>query len=155
MKTKISWALSLFVAIILGQSLVFKFSGSTETAIIFFTIADWMASVGVPELAASTFGSYGGFAVGAIELIAVALIIIPKTRILGALITLAVISSAIFFHLFTPLGVDRVIDAAGNTDGGALFYTALAVWVSSVSILLLASRRKYSDKVESVQLAAA
>jgi len=48
-----------------------------------------------------------------------------------------VISGAIFFHLFTPLGVVRVVDAAGNTDGGVLFYMACGVWVSCLALIFL------------------
>ena len=52
-----------------------------------------------------------------------------------------VMSGAIFFHLFTPLGVVRVVDAAGNTDGGVLFLMACGVWLGSV-VLLYIDRQK-------------
>ena len=52
-----------------------------------------------------------------------------------------VMSGAIFFHLFTPLGVVRVVDAAGNTDGGVLFFMACGVWLGSV-VLLYTDRQK-------------
>jgi|TARA_B110000879_G_C10815614_1_gene372067 hypothetical protein len=52
-----------------------------------------------------------------------------------------VMSGAIFFHLFTPLGVVRVVDAAGNTDGGVLFFMACGVWLGSV-VLLYIDRQK-------------
>jgi len=44
-------------------------------------------------------------------------------------------SGAIFFHLFTPLGVDRIVDAAGYTDGGVLFYMACGVWISCLTLI--------------------
>lgn len=69
--------------------------------------------------------------VGITELIAAVLLFIPRTRLWGALIALAVMSGAIFFHLGTPLGVDRTIDSAGNTDGGVLFFMACGVWVAA------------------------
>ncbi|MEM7098366.1 MAG: hypothetical protein AAF541_08935 [Pseudomonadota bacterium] len=144
MKTTITWILSLFVAVIFVQSTFFKFSGAEETMIIFSTIGTWMANIGLPNFFAQTFGTYGGLIVGSIELIAAVLIVIPATRLLGASASTAVMSGAIFFHLFTPLGVDRIIDQAGNTDGGALFFTAVAVWVASVSVIGLTHRTKLS-----------
>jgi len=125
----ISWALIAFVAFVFLQSLFFKFTGSEETVIIFNTIGQWMAGIGPLEGLAEGFAAHGGLLVGITELIAVALLVIPATRFFGALLGLGVISGAIFFHLFTPLGVNRVVDAAGNTDGGVLFYMACAVWV--------------------------
>jgi hypothetical protein len=56
--------------------------------------------------------------------------------VLGAAMSLGVISGAIFFHLFTPLGV-QVLNADGTKDGGQLFALACGVWVSSAIILLL------------------
>lgn len=137
MKNTISWVLSIFVAFIFAQSMFFKFSGAEETTIIFSTIASWMSSIGLPTFVSESFGEFGAYGVGVTELIAAVLILIPATRVLGASISLAVISGAIFFHLFTPLGIDRVINQAGNTDGGALFFTAVGVWVASAVVIAM------------------
>lgn len=137
MNNKISWALAVFVAFVFIQSLFFKFSGSEETVIIFNTIADWMAGLALLESISEPFRAYGGTAVGGVELAASILILIPATRLFGAVAGLGVISGAIFFHLFTPLGIDRVVDEAGNTDGGVLFYMACGVWVSCAVIIFL------------------
>ena len=145
MKTGISWALTLFVCFVFIQSLFFKFSGSQETVIIFNTIADWMQGIFLAPLAES-FRTYGGWTVGITELIASLLLLVPRTRLLGALIGFAVISGAIFFHLFTPLGVDRVVDEAGNTDNGVLFYMACGVWLSCVILVGLESGKSKSTK---------
>ena len=125
---------------VLIQSLFFKFQGHEETQIIFNTIGGWMAEI--PPLAAFSggFEAIGGYAVGIVELIAVILLFIPKTRVIGAITAVFVLSGAIFFHLFTPLGVVRVINAAGDTDGGALFFMACSVWVSCVLILILGAK---------------
>ncbi|MEM8492746.1 MAG: DoxX family membrane protein [Pseudomonadota bacterium] len=142
MNKVISTVLSIFVAFVFVQSLFFKFSGSEETVIIFSTIGQWMSSIGLPAFVANLFGEFGGYGVGTTELVASALILIPATRKLGASIAFVVMSGAIFFHLGTPLGVDRVVDAAGNTDGGALFFTAVGVWVSSAVIIALSRVKK-------------
>jgi uncharacterized membrane protein YphA (DoxX/SURF4 family) len=137
MHKALPWILVIYIAFVFIQSLFFKFSGSEETEIIFNTIGDWMAGIGFLSWAAEPFKTYGGTAVGAAELVASILLFIPKTRIWGAIIAFVTISGAIFFHLFTPLGVVRVVDAAGNTDGGVLFFMACGVWIASAITIYL------------------
>ncbi len=132
MKRKAQWILIIFICFVFIQSLFFKFMGSEETVIIFSTIADWMRGIGPLEVVAPLFEQYGGWVVGLAELIACILLVVSATRFWGALLTLGVMSGAIFFHLFTPLGVDRIVNAAGDTDGGVLFYMAFGVWVSAL-----------------------
>ena len=141
MKKILNWALPLYIAFVFLQSLFFKFSGSEETVIIFNTIGTWMADIGLAQGFAEGFSSYGGTVTGVAELIASILVLIPLTRVWGALAGLMIMSGAIFFHLFTPLGVVRVVDAAGNTDGGLLFFMACGVWLSSL-VLLYVDRGK-------------
>ena len=136
-KTIFPWVLVIFIAFVFIQSLFFKFAGSEETVIIFNTIGDWMAGIGALGWLAEPFKAYGGWTVGITELIASILLFIPRLRVWGAIIALGTISGAIFFHLFTPLGVVRVVDAAGNTDGGALFFMACGVWVASAITIYL------------------
>ena len=147
MRKALPWILVIYIAFVFIQSLFFKFSGSEETVIIFNTIADWMAGIGFLSWAAEPFRSFGGNAVGLTELIASILLFIPKTRVYGAILALIVISGAIFFHLFTPLGVVRTIDAAGNTDGGALFFMACGVWIAS-AITIYLNRAQLSSQPE-------
>ncbi len=137
MKKALPWVLVIYIAFVFIQSLFFKFSGSKETEIIFNTIGDWMAGIGGLAWAAEPFKANGGLAVGLAELVASVLLFIPKTRVWGALIAIVTISGAIFFHLFTPLGVVRVIDDAGNTDGGVLFMMACGVWIAAAITLYL------------------
>ena len=131
------WVLAIFVAIVFVQSLFFKFTNSFETQHIFTTIGDWMGSIGLPAFIASGFATWGGYTVGSVELIASILLLIRRTQPLGALIGFLVISGAIFFHLFTPLGVSVVIDEAGNRDGGQLFALAVGVFISTILIMWL------------------
>jgi len=91
------------------------------------------------------FIQYGGVGVGSVELIAASLILYPATRLWGAILGLGVMSGAIFFHLFTPLGVDRIVDATGNTDGGVLFYMACGVWFSCIGLIYI---NKLHSKVD-------
>lgn len=134
LKHYLPWGLAVFIAIVFVQSLFFKFSNSFETQHIFGTIGDWMAGIGLLEFAAAGFAAYGGYAIGTVELVASILLLIRKTQLLGAAIAFAVISGAIFFHLFTPLGVSVVINEAGDRDGGQLFAMAVLVWLFSLAI---------------------
>ena len=135
-KKGLLYALIAYVIFVFVQSLFFKFSGSEQTDIIFSTIAQWMNGVGLSFIA-PTFEAIGGLVIGGTELIVSILLLFAGTRKLGAVLGLSVISGAIFFHLFTPLGVNRVVDAAGNTDGGVLFFMACGVWVSCALIYMM------------------
>lgn len=137
MKKYVGWLLVGYIVFVFIQSLFFKFAGSVETVIIFDTISDWMASITLLSLIAPLFKAYGGVVIGLTELIAAILLLLPKTRLYGAVIALAVMSGAIFFHLFTPLGVDRAVDMSGNTDGGVLFFMACGVWLSSAILIVM------------------
>ncbi len=143
-KKLLTYALIGFVIFVFLQSLVYKFSGSEQTEIIFTTIAEWMKTVGL-GLIAPSFAALGGYVVGGAELIASGLLIKSSTRRYGALLGLAIMSGAIFFHLGTPLGVDRKINAAGDTDGGVLFFMACGVWLCCAILYLMNRKRKTSS----------
>jgi len=130
------WVLTLYVAFVFIQSLFFKFTGSPETVYIFEGKLDpWAASLGFPGVFAPG-GIFSAKVIGALELVASLLLLVgaamPHRRtvqVIGAAMGLGVISGAIFFHLFTPLGV-AVVNADGSSDGGELFMLACGVWVS-------------------------
>lgn len=143
---KKNWALilTIYVAFVFIQSLFFKFTGSAETVYIFQGKLDpWAASLGFPGVFAPG-GIFSAKVVGSFELIASALLIIgafvhksnPWVQIAGAAMGLGVISGAIFFHLFTPLGI-AVVNTDGSSDGGQLFSLACGVWIACAWLLLL------------------
>ena len=115
--TAISWPLRITVALILFQTLFFKFTGAEESKYIFTTVLG-------RELEA-----YGRIGSGIVELIAVILLLVPRTAGFGAIVSLATITGAIFSHL-TVLGIDV------KGDGGTLFGLAVTVFVLSVLIIL-------------------
>lgn len=127
------WALVVFAVFVFLQSLPYKFTAHEETQLIFGTIADWMPTVGLGALAPA-FAAYGGYLIGGAELIASIMLIVPATRRLGALLGVGIMSGAIFFHVFTPLGIVRVIDDTGNTDNGVLFMLACGTWLACALI---------------------
>ena len=119
--TIISWICRIAVAIILFQTLFFKFTGAEESKYIFSTLLG-------PELEA-----YGRIGSGVIELFAVILLLIPSTAWLGAFIALGTITGAILSHL-TMLGI------VVKDDGGLLFSLACTVFVLSAVVLLIHRR---------------
>ncbi len=116
----LSWLLQIVVAVILLQTLFFKFSGAAESVYIFST------------LGAEPWGRIGS---GVVELIASILLLVPRTVSLGALLALGTISGAILAHL-TQLG----IKLAEVGDKGELFALAMVVFFSSFTILFLHRR---------------
>ena len=134
-KNNLPWGLAIFIAFVFVQSLFFKFSNSYETQHIFGTIGQWMEGIGFLQFAAAGFAAYGGYTIGTVELIASLMLLVRRTQVFGAALAWAVISGAIFFHLFTPLGVSVIINEAGERDGGQLFAMAVGVWLSALAIL--------------------
>lgn len=136
-------ALTLYIAFVFIQSLFFKFTDSPETQYIFGTLDAWGASLGWSGLFAHS-GIFSQYVVGTSELIASSILLMALTerfgwlRPLGALMALGVISGAIFFHLFTPLGVS-VLNTDGTRDGGQLFALACGVWIAA-ALLIWSSR---------------
>jgi hypothetical protein len=122
-------ALVLYVAFVFVQSLFFKFTDAPETQHIFGTLNAWAIGLGLPGLFAPN-AVFSQYVIGSAELVAaVALLASLSTalrwlRLPGALLGIAIMSGAIFFHLFTPLGV--VVQG----DGGLLFAMACGVWLS-------------------------
>jgi putative oxidoreductase len=107
--------LRIVVAIILIQTLRFKFTAHPDSVYIF-------KQVGLEP--------YGRIGIGVLELIAGILLLIPKRVWLGALLTLGLIGGAIFMHL-TQLGIEV------NQDGGVLFITAVVTFVLAAIILFI------------------
>lgn len=137
------WLLTIFVVFVFVQSLFFKFSNSPETIYIFQGKLDpWAASLGFAGLFAPG-GIFSAKVVGSAELLASVLLLAGavlthrrSVQVLGAALGLGVISGAIFFHLFTPLGV-AVRNTDGSSDGGQLFALACGVWLSCAALLWL------------------
>jgi hypothetical protein len=118
----ISWTCRVIIAVILFQTLFFKFTGAEESKYIFSTLVG-------PELEA-----YGRIGSGIVELFAVIMLLTPSKAWFGAIVALGTISGAILGHL-TILGI------VVKDDGGLLFALAVTVFVLS-SIVLLIHRRQ-------------
>ncbi len=132
-------AIAVFAALVFLDSLRFKFTNAEETQVIFGLLDGWAASFGAQGLFAQT-GLFSQYVIGSAELLASSLLLIGilpalrRLQAIGSLIALAVMSGAVSFHLFTPLGIDP------NNDGGGLFAAAVVIWFTSIVMLII--RRK-------------
>ncbi len=114
-----SWVCRIVAAIILAQTLFFKFTGADESIYIF-------TKVGLEP-----WGRYGS---GMAELIAVVLLLTPRFAWAGALLALGVMSGALISHL-TVLGL------VVKDDGGLLFRLAMTVFITSAVTAFLHRRQ--------------
>jgi uncharacterized membrane protein YphA (DoxX/SURF4 family) len=113
MKLILIWVFRLTAAIILLQTLYFKFTGAEESVYIFSTLG---------------MEPYGRIGSGIVELIAAILILIPRTTLLGALMGTGVMLGAIFSHLFV-LGIEV------QNDGGELFILAIITFLCCIALI--------------------
>ncbi|GJL90833.1 hypothetical protein [Hyphococcus sp.] len=140
------WAGGLFISGIFLDSLRFKFTGHPTPKHIFTTLREWSG--------VDLFYPAGPWIIGLGELMASLLLIglpvvfllankrtlIAPSQFLGALIALGIMSGAITFHLFTPLGIQTPVEWSGDTPtkfSGALFYSACASWALALVILFI------------------
>jgi putative oxidoreductase len=113
-----SWICQLTAAVILGQTLFFKFTGAPESRYIFTTLG---------------IEPWGRIGTGVMELVAVGLLLYPRTPVLGGVLAVGLMAGAIMAHL-TRLGIDV------QGDHGLLFKLALTVLISAAIVVVL--RRK-------------
>jgi len=111
----VKWLLRLTAAIIMLQTLYFKFTAQPESVYIFSTLG---------------MEPWGRLGAGATELVASILLLIPATTWMGALAGAGVMAGAIGSHL-TLLGIEV------QGDGGQLFLLAVIVFLSCGILLYL------------------
>ena len=114
----LAWAAALWIGYELLWYEQYKLAGPT---LVFDRLSSWS---GIPEKPFRLF-------VATMEICAAVLVLIPRTRIFGAAFALGIMSGAIVFHLFTPLGVDPY------QDGAKLFKEACFTWMMAAVILMV------------------
>ncbi len=107
------WISRLVAAIIMLQTLFFKFTAAPESVYIFDKVG---------------LGAPGRIGSGIAELIASLLILFPKTSVYGAVLAVGVMAGAIASHL-TILGIEVM------GDHGQLFIYAVLVTIASLYII--------------------
>jgi uncharacterized membrane protein YphA (DoxX/SURF4 family) len=124
-KNVLYWILRLTAAIIMAQTLFFKFTASPESVYIFTTVG---------------LEPWGRIGIGVMELIATVLLLAPRTLVFGAVLGMGLMTGALFFHL-TKLGIEV------QGDSGLLFIYAILVFVSCF-ILAVTHRVQLFDLVK-------
>jgi hypothetical protein len=110
-----NWICRVTAALILLQTLFFKFTGAEESVYIF-------TKVGLEP--------WGRYATGVVELIAALLLLSRCHAWLGALLALSVISGALVSHV-------AVLGIVVKDDGGLLFALAVTVFLTSAAVAWL------------------
>jgi uncharacterized membrane protein YphA (DoxX/SURF4 family) len=108
-----NFIIRIIIAILLLQTLYFKFTAHPDSVYIFIKIG---------------MEPYGRVGTGIMELIVSFLILLNRTQWLGALLALGLMFGAMFFHV-TKLGIEV------NNDGGLLFGMAVFIFVLSLVVL--------------------
>ena len=148
-----SWLAALWIARVFLVSLPYKFTGHPDTQHIFGTIGHWMSGV-LGEGIGRGFAAWGAIAVGSAELFVSVLLLAPvilfavgrfvslpacygRARVhgLAGIGAAAIMAGALFFHLFTPLGIEVLHQ--GKNDGGSLFYAACSIFVLGLMMAIL------------------
>ncbi len=111
----LSWVLRIVAAVILLQTLYFKFTAHPESVELF-------SKLGVEP--------WGRIGTGVIELITGILLLIPPTVFIGSFLSFGLMSGAILSHL-TVIGIES------KGDGGKLFTLAIVVFIASLILLIL------------------
>ena len=111
----LSWILRLVAAVILLQTLFFKFTAAPESVYIF------------TKVGAEPWGRIGS---GVIELVAAVLLLWPRLTWLGSVLALGMMTGAIATHL-TVLGIEV------QGDKGLLFGLAVTVFIAAAINLFL------------------
>jgi putative oxidoreductase len=124
-----SWICRIAAAIILLQTLFFKFTAAPESVYIFTKLGTFIHTH-IPFASISTVEVSGRIGSGIMELIAAVLLLTPRFVWAGAVLAMAATGGAIVSHL-TFLGIEV------QGDKGLLFFLAIAVFVASAIILYL------------------
>jgi uncharacterized membrane protein YphA (DoxX/SURF4 family) len=122
-----AWAMAIYIAYIFVWYLQYKFTGDDGSVWLFTILTDWLGFHGHEK--------FMRIGTGSAELVASILLFIPPLQVAGAAMAFCIMSGAIFFHLFSPLGVDPY------GDGGVLFHEACTVWVFSIAIMIIRRQR--------------
>ena len=112
-RTIFTWLLRIIAAVILLQTLYFKFTAQPESVELF------------TKLGMEPWGRIG---TGIGELITAILLLIPRTTLLGAVMGVGLMSGAIFFHL-TKLGI--------NFGGDAILFSYAVITFVCCSCLII------------------
>lgn len=122
------WIAAVVAAVVLLQTLYFKFTAHPDSVYIFSTLE---------------VEPFGRIMTGVFELITAGFLLWPRTRPLGALAGIGLMSGAIASHLF-------ILGISVHNDHGFLFFLACLVFVAC-GFILIAERAKLTAFVQSLR----
>lgn len=125
----VSWACRIVAAVILLQTLFFKFTAAPESVYIFTKLGTFVHGF-APFVSISAAAVSGRIGSGVMELIAAILLLAPRFVWAGAVLAMAATAGAVMSHL-TFLGIEV------QGDKGLLFALALTVFAASGVALFL------------------
>jgi len=160
----LSWAIAFWMCFHFLISLPYKFTKHPDTQHIFGTIGDWIGTF-VGESIGSLFTDYASYVIGGFELLTALVLLLPillwviaklsgsyfgvtrrRFHMIGGLMASAVMAGAVFFHLFSPLGIEVLHNGVG--DGGSLFKVAVSILVLGFVLFFLNRGWTERDKQE-------
>lgn len=149
----VSWAIVAWICYIFLGSLKFKFTLHPDTQHIFGTIGEWLGTFLGSGLG-SLFAQFGSYVIGSFELLTSIVLLAPvliwlkslitkqafdKARIrchqIGGLLASMIMAGAVFFHLFSPLGIEVLHE--GKSDGGSLFKAAVSILILGIVLFVI------------------
>lgn len=131
------WTLVAVVTIIFLPFSYLKLSDHQVSSMAFAEIAQWLSSIGLQADISDNFSRYGGIIVGFLELLAVVLLMLSRTRFWGALLGLALMSNALVCYMFLSQDIIRAIEEVAGFQEGAPMTIAIIAWISNALLVLL------------------
>ena len=119
---KVEWIVRIIVAVIILQTLRFKFLGAEESVLLFSQVSEF-------AFGSADYEALLRIGTGVIELIAGILLLIPATAFWGALLVAGTMIGAVKTHVF-------IVGINFNNDGGLLFGVGLIALIGSGTVLL-------------------
>jgi uncharacterized membrane protein YphA (DoxX/SURF4 family) len=120
----LAWPAAIWIAYEFTWYQQYKLTGHPGSVdFIFQPLADWF---GIPA-----YEKPFRLTVASMEILASILVLLPWTRVWGALLSIGIMSGAIFFHTIGPIGIDPY------GDGGKLFKEAILTWLLGAFIVVV------------------
>ena len=157
-----SWLIVVWTCYVFLGSLPYKFSNHPDTQHIFSTIGEWLKGI-LGSTVGDLFAGYGAYAVGTAELLTSLFLLSPivywlmhrsdgaavrrvraRRHAVGGVVASMIMTGAVFFHLFTPLGIEVLHE--GESDGGSLFRAAVSILVLGIVLFVLNRSRGFPSE---------
>ena len=116
----LAWPAAIWIAYELLWYEQYKLTGNEGSVYLFTILSDWLGTPGGEK----PFRLF----VAILEIFCAVFVLIPRTRMVGAALSLGTMGGAIFFHVASPLGIDPYGDGA-QLFKEAVFTFAMAAFV--------------------------